>query len=611
MCNGILGEIMTKRLVRAYIFVVCVCVGCIYAHEFEPWSKKYGIKDVPPTAVNLRKHEKNVREQQALKKIEKVVSKIVRDEEKKKRRKKKRKRKKRKKKKIKNKDKKDPSRHSPSQGSGSPSQSSHKASTGTAGRTGVKETYTVDTKGKEVSPEVRFLLHKQYEDPVLVNKKVSLHLKKVNVRHALDLLSKTTGVTFVVDADVDGSIRNFNFQEISLAAALNIVLNNNVPRLGLVKELGMYRIVKQPIAIEMLKLKAHEMHEQDMCLEIYTVYHATWDKSFKTRLEKLWHNITVKHVKKDGSYIIFDDSSRKIFFRGRTKFVADFKKCLQEIDIRIPQVRIEARVIVAEKDFEEAIGFEWSGVYDRRASVSKSGIGFVGLGSGKGQTGGDIDSKKAFEKTLTWALNFIPTKIVNKSMNIPFVFGNKDLSTKRLNLILNAAEHKNEIKTVLKPSMLVKSDELAEILVGEEMPQEVRLQETVEGQLTNISTTSYKDVGMKIKVKPTVRPDNSSVFLDIYVENSERIAREAATNDPNALKTSFNYTIQTSRSKNRVLLKSGQTTMISGLMKNFKEKSKNGVPVLKDIPVLGWLFKGSRNAINDKQLLIFITPTVI
>jgi len=76
-------------------------------------------------------------------------------------------------------------------------------------------------------------------------------------------------------------------------------------------------------------------------------------------------------------------------------------------------------------------------------------------------------------------------------------------------------------------------------------------------------------------------------------------------------KSNFNYTVQTARSKNKVLLKSGQTTLIGGLITKGEEDVRTGIPLIQEIPILGWLFKGKRKKKIDKQLLIFITPTLI
>jgi type IV pilus assembly protein PilQ len=458
--------------------------------------------------------------------------------------------------------------------------------------------------------EINRRLELFYVDPELVQKKISLKLKVASLKDVIMMINALAGTNVILDGDIDCDVKNIKFQDTALAVVLRFVLNGITPSLALVKQMGVWRITKLTTAQELLKLEALEKLEKEYKSECFTLFYTKWDDQLKTRLEKLWQGIT-GNTRKHGVYIVFDDASKKIMVRGRDEHIQDFKKFLKEIDICIPQVRIDARVVLASKDFEESLGFKWTGYYDCRSTVRH--FDFVGMGSKT------EDANSIFSDALGWSLNFLPTPFkVNDhvgGVRIPFLFGNKNLETKRLNLMLNAAENKNKLKTIVKPSLLVNNDEWAEILVGEELPHETRISENVEGSLANVTASYYKDIGTKIKVKPAVVPDNKSVLLDIFVENSS-----VSVKPPSARITTlpssqgagtFNYAIETSRSKNKVLLKSGQTTLIGGLIVNTKESVKSGIPVLQDIPLLGQLFRGSRKVLVDKQLLIFITPTLV
>ena len=285
--------------------------------------------------------------------------------------------------------------------------------------------------------------------------------------------------------------------------------------------------------------------------------------------------------------------------------IDSFKEFISKIDIEIPQVKIDARIVIASKDFEEALGFDWSGYYDKRGMVTHTD--FAGFGAKLNPT-----DDTAFSNAVNWAMNFVPSLHMKYlPIRLPFIWGNKNFDSNRVNLILQAAENKNQIRTILKPSLLVNNDEFAEILVGQQMPHETKIAETVEGQPSNVTTTQYKDIGMSVKIKSIISPDKDSVFMDIFVEYSY-LARPRIEFDtlPGPGSKNYNYVIDTSRSKNRVLLKNGQTTMIGGLIINTEERIQTGVPFLQDIPVLGFLFKARRKAVVEKQLMIFITPTI-
>lgn len=563
-----------KRVSMKLLQVTIISVFLI-VHLLSGQPTLSDIPIVPPTGLNLLEHERMRREQQSMQKIENIVSRVVSQKSDLK------KKKRFEKEKI-------------------------KLACNHAGN--------AQTKQQEiVTPHLYKLLENFYRSPDLAKKKISLHFKKTDIKRALELIAKMGQITCVVDSDVTGYIDDIKLENMSVGASLQLLLSSNNPRLALLKLHDIWRVVRIPVAAEALSEQVSMLEDEEYAQEVVTLFHAKWDEHFKKRIENLWHGIVGSKSAKEGSYVMFDDATKKVFFRGQRQHVQDFTQCLHQLDQPIAQIKIDARVIIASKDFDENFGIQWSGVYNRRASVNH--FDFIGLGPITSNDPNSPDytaSHNLFSNLIGWSLNFLPTGMFTKTgLNIPIVFGNKDMSTKRLNLMLNMAETRNEIKTILKPSLLVNSEESAEILVGEQLPQETRVDETIEGKLTNVTTTQYKDVGMKIKVKPVATPDQEAVFLDVYVENSSVVRQELAGIQTVNNGGLFTYTIETSRSKNRVLLKSGQTTLISGLIVKTQERMKTGIPYLQDIPVLGWFFKGSRKHLVDKQILIFLTPTIV
>ncbi len=462
--------------------------------------------------------------------------------------------------------------------------------------------------------EFTTLLNDVYKDPELVQTKISLHIKKMSIKKAIEVINKISGMAFVVDPNVDGTIDDAQADDVPIAVALQLLLNSATPRLGLIKTFGVWRVMHYTLVRELLKANAQNAQAIDYVNATHTMQNAKWDDKFKARLEKLWDGVVGDQKGKPGTFIAFDDATKKIFFKSHARQIQDFEAMLQAIDINIPQVRLDVRVIVAEKNFEEMLGFQLSGRYTR--NVTSRRLGFAGVGA-QPKSDGTSSIPSPFSNVTDWSLNLIPgwkagdAAISGGMSSLPFIFKNADL-TKLLNLTLNAAENRHEIKTILKPSLLVNSEESAEILVGESMPLQTMVAESVGSNISNVTTTQYKDLGIKVNVRPIVSPGSDSVFLDIFLENSSlSVPTITASWQQDGKPQSMGYTIKTTRSKNRVLLRSGQTTLISGLIVNSNDTMKSGVPVLQDIPVLGWFFRGTKKSIEDKQLLIFITPVVV
>ncbi|MFH1644551.1 MAG: hypothetical protein ABIA74_05245 [bacterium] len=462
---------------------------------------------------------------------------------------------------------------------------------------GIKKEFVVVDVPKEIQP----ILDEQYNIDNLINTKMSLDVKESDVRQIIELIAKTTGLNFVLDPDVSGIVSGIHLNDVSAAIVLRFLLSNNNPQLTLIRDFDVLRIVKLDRAIQILKGRLNDQLQKELIPEFFVLKNTKLTPEVKQHIEKMWIGLVGKIKDEYGAYLVFDDATKKVFFRGKIYQVEPFKKFLKEIDERIAQVKIEARIVLAKKDFEDSIGFDWSGLYDRRSTIGR-GWNWFGLGNVNQDTGGTVPQNNI----INWALNFFPTTWASKgSFSFPFIWGNKDLDQRRLNLKLNAAENKSEIKTLLKPTLLVNSDEPAEILVGKEVPIQTIITDFTEAKMRNMETVNYKELGMKLKVKPVVSPDFKSVFLDIYVEYSSILDGDVKSFD---YKTSQ---IMTTKSNNKVLLKSGQTTLIGGLITNQKVSDKRGIPYLQRIPVLGLLFGSHRKVTEDEQLLIFITPTVV
>jgi type II secretory pathway component GspD/PulD (secretin) len=112
-----------------------------------------------------------------------------------------------------------------------------------------------------------------------------------------------------------------------------------------------------------------------------------------------------------------------------------------------------------------------------------------------------------------------------------------------------------------------------------------------------------------IEVKPTVSADKRSVFLDIIIEDSAVTSGSTKTNQQGILIDP--PTVSVVKVKNRVQLKTGQTTIIGGLSYQLTSENRNMVPWFWKIPFLGYLFQATFSGSQDRERYIFLTPTII
>jgi general secretion pathway protein D len=154
------------------------------------------------------------------------------------------------------------------------------------------------------------------------------------------------------------------------------------------------------------------------------------------------------------------------------------------------------------------------------------------------------------------------------------------------------------------PQILTMNNEEAEIVVGENRPYITSSRLDSAGN--PINSFDYRDVGVKLKVKPYINKDGL-VYLTLYQEVTK--VTEATVGSGNSTQPA--PTTLKRSTKTTVGVKDSQTIVISGLIKDDSEASRTGIPFLSAIPVIGWLFGSTTRAVDKTNLLVFITPRII
>jgi len=169
-----------------------------------------------------------------------------------------------------------------------------------------------------------------------------------------------------------------------------------------------------------------------------------------------------------------------------------------------------------------------------------------------------------------------------------------------LNLALEALRSEGKTRTLARPEIVTVENNKATISLGEEIPYA-----TVSSAGTQIQ---FKEAVLKLEVTPTVvrEGDTNRVKMTVLVENNSRGATVdlgASGGQPPA--------INKRKAETQVLIKEGERLVIGGVTNSESEEAVRRVPLMGDIPLLGWLFKqrGDRNV--STELVVFITPSII
>ncbi|MCL5979458.1 MAG: type IV pilus secretin PilQ family protein [Gammaproteobacteria bacterium] len=298
--------------------------------------------------------------------------------------------------------------------------------------------------------------------------------------------------------------------------------------------------------------------------------------------------------------------TNSLLVRDTPQDIDNIKKLIAKIDRPVPQVLIEARIVQITTNAAQSLGVQWGGTY-----TSNTGSGVINL-SGTGASGTTNTQGGSFPltgstTTTTGTTGFSVPALINLPAYAPAGSALTGLNpaslgmalgtatgSRVIDLQLQALQAANKAKIISSPKVLTADNEKAVIQQGQEIPYQ---QATSSGA----TSVSFKKAVLSLDVTPHIAP-NGKITMDV-----------SATNDqPNyAQTTPSGVPINTQQVKTKLLVANGQTVVIGGIFTDTHSNYDTGIPLLQDIPGLGWLFKSRTNNIAQTELLIFLTPKVI
>jgi type IV pilus assembly protein PilQ len=276
---------------------------------------------------------------------------------------------------------------------------------------------------------------------------------------------------------------------------------------------------------------------------------------------------------------------------------------IQQMDVRMPQVNIAATIAFVDRTALEELGVTYDMKDSRGNQLNTRVPGFID------QNGDGIltaDESTTNDVVLLGGNSIAALANANYPVPSPALSIVSSLVLGRHTLIsfLEALQQVTLSDIQAKPTVTVMNHRQAEIQVGQRTPIrviDVGTQGGAGGQQAAqpVATVDYQNTGVILRVTPHVTGDQ--VLLDIAAERSDAV--------PAASDVGFVFTTQ--NAKTQVLVRDGETTVIGGLTITEKAKVRTGVPLLMDLPVLGALFRHTRESENKRDLLIMVTPHIV
>lgn len=473
-------------------------------------------------------------------------------------------------------------------------------------------------------------IRKMYLDPQLASKKISLQMKNAEIKDVIAMIGKAIGINFIVDADIKGKIASVDLKDYDASHALQFVCKQIKPEALLVKLGDIWHVMPKEEGRKALL----DALNKDYVYAVLPIHHSNVDQQFQDKLKDTWKSIARDDLT---GAINVDEDQKRIHVRGKRGYITEFQQYLKEVDKPILQVRIDVIIVLASKDFLYEFGFDWSGIYNRQQTIQAQNtpFGFYGLGgteldypapTQKVPNPPNTHNPNLFVNPLDFAFNlfnsgasFFSQNLVDRVVpglsRIPFVFGGPDLSLRRLNVILNMAETENKLSIIARPSILTSNNKIAKILIGQSIPLQTTTDDLSKVDTTNastfrtVTTINYKDTGVILEVRPLVNPDKRSVYLNVLVEESIVESGSTRTNERGVMVNP--PVISVIKTKNEVVLRNGQTTIIGGLSSKESNTVKRSVPFLSKFPIVGNLFKSTYDSSRERERYIFITPKIV
>ncbi|OEU71463.1 MAG: type II secretion system protein GspD [Desulfovibrio sp. S3730MH75] len=285
----------------------------------------------------------------------------------------------------------------------------------------------------------------------------------------------------------------------------------------------------------------------------------------------------------DGIQVSADATTNTLIVMADADQMPQIDRFVDQLDQAQDQVYIEALVLETSLNNAKEFGVEWQGAV---------------------KVGGGVSS---FGYTKTKASN-LPAYAANPS-NMPGGFSMGVLgdlisyggnSYPSIGALVNFTKSAGDFNLISAPQIMTLDNSEAEIFIGENRPYKTG-ESTSGGGDSVVATYQYKDVGIKLNIKPHINREEGLVKLEVY--QTYNTVSSSGTLD---LPVTNDRTTKTT-----VLLADGSTMVIGGLIQSDQTRGQSGVPYLSDLPLLGWLFKTQSNSGKKNTLMVFLSARII
>ena len=431
----------------------------------------------------------------------------------------------------------------------------------------------------EVKKRVATTTAKQYQ-----GKPISLNFQDIPVRTVLQIIADFNNLNLVTTDSVSGNI-TLRLDGVPWEQALDIILKVR----GLDKRLDNNILLVAP-ADEIAAREKQQLESRNQVADLAPLYTEYLQINYAKASEvaALLSSESTKLLSPRGAVSV-DERTNVLVVKDTADVIGNVKRMLDILDIPVKQVVIEARMVTIDDGFDEALGVRW-GV----TKTDGHGNGTSGTIEGNDGAGNNDGSSTITRPGVEDRLN-VNLPVTNSAGTLAFQVARLANGT-LLDLELSALEKESKAEIIASPRVTTANQKPALIEQGTEIPY-------VESSSSGATSVTFKKAVLSLKVTPQITPDNR-VILDLTVTQDTK-GETVPTGTGDAV------SINAQSITTQVLVNNGETLVLGGIYQQTIKNDVSKVPLLGDIPGLGYLFKKTTSENKKRELLIFVTPRIV
>jgi len=407
----------------------------------------------------------------------------------------------------------------------------------------------------------------------------SMDFQNANIKNIFRIIAEVSEFNLVLSPDVGGEV-NIRLIDVPWNQAFEIILENNA--LGRVCEGTIIRIVPNAT------LLAAQVAEP-LITEMIRINYADITEMIKN----------LQGLKSPRGSITADVRTNTLILTDIPDKVEEMISVIKTLDVRTPQVMIEAKIVEVTRNYAQELGIKWGAFTERSSGGDNTFPAVVKVAGDRLTRNKDTQD---FNQPLQIPVGFNaldPGPVVDLGIPgsptgaIGIMLSTLD-QDHILDIQLEALENQGKSRTIANPKVTTLDNKEAKIQSGQRIP--VQTSSANEG-----TKVQFVDANLELKVTPHITADEN-IYMKILATQNNADFGNTVLGIP---------TILTKEAFTEVLVANGATTVLGGLYQKATAENRGSVPFFSDIPIIGYLFRNRTESDDISELLIFVTPTIV